>query len=518
MPAASNTSVLYSLFVKMDFRDKKNSGFKRLFGILIAYLFANFMLSYSSYSNFDRDSFVVICMSTNAFFLSFVILNDFVSLFLKRGEDEFINSLPVNEQKIFFSKFLAAFTFISFYAVAIVLPQLFFYYKYTGSPSASAMFVVNVFLFNIFIISLLVILYTLVLRFFSKVSYIFIYSINILFLLYVFYSTSLRSKAYDLGKRSILDLDFVSYLPQVYYMKALADPVLFTIAFIASIAVMLITFFLIRANLTQLMRNVKDMSAKKPSVKKERVNFIDKISGALLLRNSLQRASYFLMKDQLVNSGTLRMRYVIFLLMPLVFTLMASFTEFGGGVYFESNKLASLISAEGIAVLSPSILFIYILCARLIISNTRVADNNSNDIDWVYGSLPLKNPVPLRLGVLKFIFVYFFVPLLLIMTLILLRKADLTSILFNLAYVTGGVFFISSVLFRFDRNFPFSLDSSQMDSTGKFLEILITIVLGIIIFAIQLFIFKNIIFIVTSIILLFFIGGLLLKSGKTKAI
>lgn len=517
MPAASNTSALYSLFIKMDFRDKKNSGFKRLFGILIAYLFANFVLSFSTYSNFDRESFIVICMSTNAFFLAFVILNDFVSLFLKKGEDEFINSLPVKEERIFFSKFFAAFTFISFYAVAIVIPQLIFYYRYTESISSVALFVVSVFLFNIFIISLLVILYTFVLRFFSKVSYLFIYSINIIFLLYIFYSTSLRGKAYELGKHSIMELDFVSYLPQVYFAKALADPGLFAITSASSIAVMLVAFLLIRANLPQLQKNVKDISRKKPSAKKERANVIDKIAGSLFLRNNLQRASYFLMKDQLVNSGTLRMRYVIFLLMPLVFTLMASFTEFGGGVYFESNKLASLISEEGIAVLSPSILFIYILCARLIISNTRVADNNSNDIDWVYGSLPLKNPIPLRLGVLKFIFVYFFVPLLLVMTLILLRKADLTSILFNLAYVTGGVFFISAVLFRFDRNFPFSLDSSQMDSTGKFLEILITIILGIVIFVFQLFIFKNIIFIVTSIVLLFIIGGLLLRSGKTKA-
>ena len=514
MPAASNTSVLYSLFVKMDFRDKKNSGFKRLFGILIAYLFANFILSFSTYSNFDRDSFIVICMSTNAFFLAFVILSDFVSLFLNRGEDEFINSLPVKEERIFFSKFFAAFTFISFYVVAIVLPQLFFYYRYTESVSSSALFVVSVFLFNIFIISLLVILYTFVLRFFSKVSYLFIYSINIIFLLYIFYSTSLRSKAFELGKHSIIEMDFVSYLPQVYFAKALADPGLFAISFSASIAVMLLAFFLIRANLPQLQKNVKDISRKKPSAKKEKINFVDKIAGALILRDNLQRASYFLMKDQLVNSGTLRMRYVIFLLMPVVFALMASFTDFAGGVYFESRKLASLVPDGSVAVLSPSILFIFILCVRLIISNTKIADTNSNDVEWIYGSLPLKNPVPLRLGVLKFIFVNFFVPLLLVMTLILLRKADVTSIVFNLAYVTGGVFFISAVLFRFDRNYPFSLDSSQMDSTGKFLEILITILLGIIIFVIQLFIFKNIIFIVTSIVLLFVIGGLLLKSKR----
>jgi hypothetical protein len=209
------------------------------------------------------------------------------------------------------------------------------------------------------------------------------------------------------------------------------------------------------------------------------------------------------------------MRYYIFLLMPLVFTGIAVFSGLDGAVLFESKKLYDLTGASGVLILSPTILFIYILCARLIVSNTRIADANSNDTAWIYGSLPIRGAARVRLGVLKFILVYFLIPLILLMGALLSFKVDILSIALNLLYVTSGVFLISSVLYRFDKNYPFTLDSVKMDSASKFVEILVTIVLGILIFISQLFIFKNIIFIIVSIPLLLLAGGLILRTQRS---
>lgn len=515
-----NTRALYSFFLRLDFRDKRSSGFKKLIGVLIAYFFANFVLSYGNYKNFDEVSYVILSMSTNAFFLSFILLNDFIGLFLTKDDNEIIYALPVSRESIFYSKFFAAYSFISFYAAAITIPQIIFYYRYHESIEGAALFVLCVFLFNIFIISILAILYTVILRWFVKASHPFIYLVNIGFLIFMFYSSTIRVKALDEGKHSLLDSGLAGYLPQVLFAKGTSDPLMMIALLAITLTAAVLSFYLLRANLVRITANVSVQSKKvrkrnSPAEKDLSAKIIDKPVAALFLRNNLQRAAYFLMKGQLANSRVLKMRYYIFLLMPLVFTGIAVFSGVDGAVVFESKKLYDLAGAGGIVILSPTILFIYILCARLIVSNTRIADTNSNDTPWIFDSLPLKGASQIRLGVLKFILIYFLVPLLILMGALLSFKVDILSIVINLLYVTSGVFLISSVLYRFDKNYPFTLDSVKMDSTGKFVEILLTVLFGVIIFISQLFVFKNIIFIIVIILLMLLAGGIILRTQKS---
>ncbi|HLT23943.1 MAG TPA: hypothetical protein VK004_02355, partial [Ignavibacteria bacterium] len=195
-----NTALLYRFFVKLDFRDKNKAGFTKIIGVLVAYLFANTLLSFGNYAGFDEFSYVILSMSTNVFLLAFVVMNDFVNLFVGKGEGEAIQSLPVKEENIFFARFFAAYTMIAFFAVSIILPQIYFFSKYDAGLLSVILFILCIFLFNIFFISFLVMIYTLVLRYAKKTAHFFIYTVNIFFLVYVFYSTSLKGKAASLGK------------------------------------------------------------------------------------------------------------------------------------------------------------------------------------------------------------------------------------------------------------------------------------------------------------------------------
>ena len=514
-----NNGALYSLFLRLDFRDKRKSGFKKLVGVLIAYFFANTALSFGNFTNFDEVSFVILSMSTNAFFLSFILLNDFISLFLGKEDNEIIYSLPVSQENIFFSKFFAAYSFISFYAAAIVIPQVIFYYQYNESIGGTALFILCVFLFNVFIISLLAILYTIILSRFVKISHLFIYFVNVCFLLFVFYSSTIRAKALGDARHSLLNFGYVNYLPQALYAKGVSDPVM--LFFLAGLTIFaaLLCFYLLRMNFARISSNVASFNKRtKKKVSSPRgdliAKFIDKPMISFFLRNHFQRAAYYLMKGQLANSRVFKMRYFIFMIMPLVFTAVAVFSGIKGTVVFKPDNMENITT--GIAVISPTILFIYILCARLIVSNTRIADANSNDTEWIYDSLPVNGVSMIRLGVLKFILVYFLIPLMIIMGALMSIRMDILSIAFNLLYVTSGVFLISSVLYRFDKAYPFTLDSTKMDSASKFVEIILTIFLGILIFISQLFIFKNIIFIIVSIPVLLLAGGFILRTQKRQ--
>src|SRR5690606_17933411 len=120
----------------------------------------------------------------------------------------------------------------------------------------------------------------------------------------------------------------------------------------------------------------------------------------------------------------------------------------------------------------------------------------------------------IRMGILKFITVYFFIPVSIIMGAVISIKMDPVNVLLNLFYSLAAVFFISSVLFSMDKSYPFSLDSSRMDSTGKFLEVLFTILLVINIFDSMLFDSNNIIFIIISILVLLVTRSLILKNPR----
>ena len=512
-----NTGALYSLFLRLDFRDKRSVGFKKLIGVLIAYFFANFFLSFGNFRNFDEVSFVILSMSTNAFFLSFILLNDFISLFLVKSESETIYALPIKQEDIFLSKFFAAYSFMVFYAAAIILPQVIFFYQYNENIIGTLAFLYSVFLFNIFIISCLALFYIFILRYFVKFSYTFIYMINICFLVYVFYSSTVRGRAMGEGRSSVFSYSFVDILPQTLFAKGVSEPVWLIILTLITIVAAGLFYLLLRKNYSRITSGVqainnraKNRSAVNPFTKL--ANAIDKIITTVFVRNHLQRASYYLMRNQLSNSRVFKLRYFVFLLMPLVFTGIAVFSGLAGTVIFEKGDMSSY---SNVLILSPSILFIYVLCARLIISNTRIADTNSNDSEWIYRSLPVGGVVQMRLGILKFIMSHLLIPMIIVVGLLLSYRMDPLSIILNLLFATAGVFFISSILYRFDKYYPFTQDSSKMDSASKFIEVLFTIVLALIIFISQLFIFKNIIFIFTSIPVLFLLGGIILRTQRT---
>jgi len=73
-----------------------------------------------------------------------------------------------------------------------------------------------------------------------------------------------------------------------------------------------------------------------------------------------------------------------------------------GFLYFDSSKISSL--GTGVLILGPSIIMILIMSSRLLISGTKIADENSNDTDWIYKTIPVKENVWIFNGVNKFIY------------------------------------------------------------------------------------------------------------------
>jgi hypothetical protein len=176
-----------------------------------------------------------------------------------------------------------------------------------------------------------------------------------------------------------------------------------------------------------------------------------------------------------------------------------------------NKKLQYLTS--GLLVLSPSITFTLIMCSRLLITNTKITDENTGDIGWIYESIPIESKRIFLNGILKFINYNFIIPVVFLITFLLFMRIEPLPALLNILYITTFLFFINSTLKLFDKKYPFTLESSKFNSASKFLEILFTLILGIIVFICQIFIFQNVIFVIISIVIL---SGLTILFNKIK--
>lgn len=506
------TKILFSLFQKLDYRDKENSGKKKLIGILIAYIFSNTVLSYNYFFSFDERSFVIFTLTANLFLIALIVLNDFDNLFLANKNYELLNSLPLKSSQLFSAKFLSAILYILFFIIAASIPQIIFFYFFEHSLLKTALYLFTNVMFCYFSIGVLILFYIFILNYFTEKAGILLNFLQFFFFIFIFYSSTLSSKAINesgklFNKESILKYDFVRFLPQTFFSNSIYN--LYYLIF--CIALSGIVFFLLfkftSKNYIVLLNKVsgtkKKSRFKKPELKS---GFINNFINKFILKNNEEIASYNLVKFQLKNSRFLRLKYIPFLFVPILFVIIGIVSDIPQLLFFNKSFKEGSFFKTVILVLSPSITFTLLMCSRLLISNTKILDENTINTEWIYDSLPIENKSLIIKGANKFIYINFILPAILLILILLSFKADFSTVMINIIFVSSAIYFINSVYLIFDKTFPFTLESTKFNSATKFLEVLFSMFLGMILFLIQIFVFQNIIFVIISIMILIIIS------------
>ena len=495
---------LLTLFLKLDFRDKDNSGKKKLYGIFIGYLFSSTAISFNYFINFDELSFIILSFTVNIFLLVFVVLTDYNNLFFSKNSIDVIKNLPVEQSGLFFAKYTSALIYITFFTITNSLPQTVFFYFYQESIYKSILFLIVNFSFIIFSTTFIILIYTLLLKYLSHKSNYLIYIFQIIFVGFVMYSSSLASKAYILNKKTILDYKVIDYLPQTFFAQSINSSYNLIISFSVTVLLILVLFALMKSNYYKLsdIINSLDFKQKKEGgliIIKRLNNFVER----LVLRNGSEKASFGLIKNHLKNSKNLRIKYIPLIFIPIGFCLIGVLTGAKKFLIMTFSEKDILFNNPPVDILSPSISMMLLLCIRLLISNTKISDENTAGMDWLYSILPIDSKMRILMGVQKFLHIYFIIPVIILSGIILSFKINFYSLLLNLIYITSAIFFINSLYSLFDKKFPLTEEYTKYNSASRLLEILITVLLGIVIFVGQIFIFQNVIFIViVSLVLL----------------
>ncbi|MBS1493283.1 MAG: hypothetical protein JST55_07225 [Bacteroidetes bacterium] len=491
---------LFRLFISLDFRDKEKAGRKKIIGLLTTYLLTNGILSFNNFNGFNEFSFAALSFSINIFFIAFVVLNDFDNLFLAKNYFEGLVNLPVQQKNFFAAKFASASLMIFFYFAVSSVSQLIFFYLYTGDLIKVILFLTCSLLFNFTFMGVLLFLYVMILNKFAGKSNAFVYVLQMIFFAFILFSSTTSSKAIKLGKKDILELELVRYLPQVFFAKAIYNPVLIPLILLVTVLVYFGLYKFMSARFFELHAKISKIEKKQR--KKARFTFWNEFIHKHLLRNNIQTASYDLLGSQLRNSKFLRTKYFPMLLFPVIFCLLGIFI----GPEFLAVKGSSFSArvTSAILLLSPSITMMTVLSVRMLYSNTRIADEHSQNSEMIFKMLPIDDPQHLNLGILKFIYFNLYFPLIIVMSLLLIIKLDPLTITINLVYITSAIYLLNTIFLTIDKRLPFTLESSKFSSATKFAEVMFNMLLGALIFIIQIFVFQNVIFVIGAVIV--FIG------------
>ncbi len=483
--------ILIATFFKLDFRDKENSSKKKFIGIVFSYLFANSILSLNNYISFDKESFIILSFSSGVFLLIFIVLNDFPDLFFAKNYNEILNNLPLKDSEIISAKFLAAYLFLIIYAFIIAIPQTIFFSIYDLNFSELVFFfIANI--FSLFFISgIIMVIYIFSYKSFSKKSNLILYFLQFLFFFYVIAVSSIASK-FAIEKINITSLGFIKFFPQFYFALSISNPFILSILILITILINFIFFNYLKRNYSKLIKVMSNIP-KRSKRKNVFVKYNELISDKFIKDNE-EKASYYLTLNQFLNSKNLKLKFIPFAFLPIIVSLITFFTDtyaFQNGIALKNNVI----------IISPSISFTFLMCIRLIISSTKIQEDISVDVNWIYYTLPILRAKRLQNANLIFVYLNFILPVIVFLFLLLSFKIQIISLLLNLLFLLSVIFFVNSIFLNFDRVFPYSLENSKYNSITKLGEILFLLFIGFVIFIAQIFIFQSVLFIIISIFL-----------------
>lgn len=514
----NSVSTLLSLFRKLDFRDKKNSGRKKLIGILIAYLFSNTILAVNFYTFFDERSYVILTLTSNLFLFGMLVLNDFESLFLGVKNYEVLNTLPLKNSELFLAKFLSAAIFLMFFIVSASIPQVILFYFYENVVSKTILYFLTEVMFCYFAAGIILIFYSIILTYFSKRAGNLLNVFQVIFFIFIFYASTLssgmkRQNGEGFQRQSIFEKDFVNYLPQTYFSGSVYSLSKMLLFLMLTAAVFVSLYFFLSKNYSRLIENTGTLKGKRNlKERKFNIGFIGKFTEKYLLKNNQEKASYNLVRSHLKNSRFLKTKYYPVAFIPLLMALVGLISGLPQLLFFNTNPDNELFLSSIMLIVSPSITMTLMISTKMLASNTKILDENTFSTEWIYDSLPVNRKEKIILGADKYIFINFILPVVIIIFLIISYSSDMQTAFANMLFVSSGLYFFNTVGSLFDKVYPFTLDNTKFNSASKFAEVFIAMISGIVLFFIQIFVFQNIIFVITSIVIFISVSYLINRN------
>jgi hypothetical protein len=425
-------------------------------------------------------------------------------MFFAKENIQALLSYPLPEDEIKNTKFLSAVIFIAGFTIISSIPQFVFFGFYHPPVYMMILYPVLELLFTFFIASLFLLIYSFVMKASSEKANIFVYIIQLLFFFFIFSSTSSSGSQV---RGNIFSKGYTNYLPQKLFVEAFDNMLYLIPAIILTAAALYGFYFYYKKQFFTILDRLYEVKQSKRKISLSSLTSVFSGISGIFLRSPMQKAAYSLTGKLIFSTKAMRMRYIPMMVMPIVICIIGFFYE--GTNYF-------VIHESTIPILNPSIAIILIMVMRIFISNLKIAEETSGDVEWLYKSLPIASPGEFYSGCIKYIYINFLLPLLLIMIAILAIKVDILTVLLNFIFIFSFMLLYNNILRRTDKEYPFTIDSGKINSMSRLLEILVLMFFAFIVIFVQFFVFEKYIYYFISIIIILLFNFIINKISQRK--
>lgn len=482
-----NNIILSKVFLKLDYRNSDDSGIRKLIGMIITYLFINTMISLGNFQKFDINAFIFSSLTINLFLLGFVVVSDYADLFFSPKHSLVLAGLPIKEENIFVSKVSSALIYLSIYPFVVSLPPAVYVYFYNHSISESLLFVLISFLFSYFVIGFLFLVNSIIIIKSKTKNRALVLIMQIVFVAFIFSMNKYSSS----NAGNLFNLSYIKYLPQYYLLLGFYNVYYLLIFVVITLLLFVFIYIFLKHNYFRISGLINNISSS--SERRRFLSFnIDGLVG-IVLRNNLEKASFNLVKNHLRNTSILKFRLMPVLILPIVATAITVLSGMNQMLFI------SVMTGTGPFVLSPAISMTFIVSSRILLTNLVIGFDEDENITSLYKSLPVKSIFDFKNGILKFVYVYFVIPVLILCGIIITIKIQSADVFYNLLYIFLFIVLMNTLFAKLDKHFPFSIPVSKFNNSSKYLQILISLLIGIMFVVSQIFVFVNFMFFIITI-------------------
>jgi hypothetical protein len=344
-----------------------------------------------------------------------------------------------------------------------------------------------------------ILLYSMVVYFARGKSKIILYLMQFGFFILIFMLSGYGSAA-RLSGVNVMTNDYAVYFPQYWFVMSNYNFVLFVSLAAVTVIIYYVLYSFMRARFTELSDILAEIDTGKNKHERKRSFKLNLcMFESIILKKNAERASFYLIKNNFNNSSNLKLRMIPVVFIPVAMTLIAVISGIPSMLMFQENNMPVL--KDGIIIIGPSVSIVLIMFVRLLIANTKMQIEGTSGIDWLYESLPFASQKEILSGVNKFIYLYFLMPVLIVMFALLSIRLNPADTALNLIYAFSFISFADIVYLAFDRQMPFTAEISKSNSAAKYLNIFLVVLLGVVFFVSQIFVFENVIFVFIAVFL-----------------
>lgn len=500
--------ILRKLFLRLELRNKRGSGAK-IITLLISYLIPGIFIPFLIYkqnADFSGFEFCFLTYLAYSIILSFTLISEFDNLLISKVESDVMNILPIDNNLLSRAKISVIFRYTLIVSLPLLLPGSFFYYLIMKSAAFVFLYFVNGVMLFLFIIYLLLLIYCLGLRYFgakkigtySLIFQIFLIMFLIIGYQYITYTltgwqgSNLSKYINQLYNENIIQLfpqqwfAFISSKQNLIVTHQIWLKILLPII-ICYMSYLSFRFYFID-NYEILSERIEQSKFIPPSVANRKsgnsflVRLISKTENTYL-RNSDERASYFLLSKLLMRDKQVRLNVIPMIFIPVGLGLFALFT----------NQLPDPLSGNFLK-LKP-VFHISILLSILVVLNTSILGlkiTNYSRAFWIYDAYPISYKNLFINGVRKFFIVYLILPISVILFILFSFSMNFVSALIHTVFIFLCADFYNSLFHLFNRELPFTKENTLFNSVSRLTSVFIPLLYGILCMIIQTIVYRNI--------------------------